>query len=93
MPAVDNETGELIVQEYEVVRAGGMIETRTDGVGEHMTPAAQRAALIHAAWGNGILPAPGGLFRQPARAMALLSCFNTARNRSEERMHVRRKVG
>lgn len=77
--------------EYEVVHQGGKIETRRDGIGEHITPLSRTAARLHAAWGNGILPAPGGMFRQPARAMALIEYFAGAKARADERLQKRQK--
>jgi hypothetical protein len=91
-PAVDDETGEYIEQEYEVIQQGGTIVTRFDGIGEHLTPHSRMVARIHAAWENGILPAPGGLFRQPARAIRSIEYYSGACHRSAERFRTRGKV-
>ncbi len=89
---MDNETGEYFVQEYEVVIQSGEIETRCDGIGEHLTPLSRRASMLYAAWGNGLLPAPGGMFRQPARAMNLIQYFGAAQSRAAERFRTRGKA-
>ena len=90
MPAVDDETGENMVQEYEVMRADGSFQTRSDGIGEWSSPIASRVASLHADAGNGIPVAPGGAFRQPARAIRHINALNHLKALSQERFDARR---
>lgn len=88
---MDDETGGYIEQEYEVIQPGGKIVTRCDGIGEHFTPTSRMVARLYAAWENGVLPATGGLFRQPARAMRLIEYYSAAMARSTSRKADRSK--
>jgi len=90
MPAVDDETGENMVQEYEVMRADGAFQTRRDGIGEWSSPIASRVASLHADAGNGIPVAPGGAFRQPARAIRHINALSHLKALSQERFDARR---
>lgn len=78
--------------EYEVVLQGGQVVTRLDGVAEHLTPFSRMVSQLHAAWENGVLPAPGGLFRQPARSMRLIQYYGSAIARNRTRLDDRRKA-
>lgn len=53
-------------------------------------PLASVASSLSAAWDNGILPCPGSLMDQPARAVALVHLWKWASYVAEE--HLRRRT-